>query len=238
MKQATPAFIHSEGPHWDVSKQKLIFVDISNETVNSFDPIDQTVHTVYIGKLGIFLFYNLGRRYIFILFTLGGPVTPVIPTRKDGWYIVGTGRDLVTFEWDGKSANRGALRVLANVDRDKPKNRFNDGKADASGRLWVGKYVSFLCCSLEKKIELTKFLFAIGTMGPEINMHVTEEQGSLYSFSYLNNFQPKRQLTDVSISNGLGWSNNDTIMFYVDSPLRRVDAFDFDLLRGELSKYL
>lgn len=68
-------------------------------------------------------------------------MSPVIPTRKDGWFVVGRGRDLVQFSWDGKYS-RGPLRILATVDKERPLNRFNDGKADASGRLWIGKKIS------------------------------------------------------------------------------------------------
>jgi sugar lactone lactonase YvrE len=42
-------------------------------------------------------------------------------------------------------------------------------------------------------------------------------------------------LTGVSLSNGLGWSPDNRFMYYVDTPTRRVDVFDFDVVSGELS---
>ena len=42
-------------------------------------------------------------------------------------------------------------------------------------------------------------------------------------------------LTGLTISNGLDWSPDATLCYFVDSPLRRVDVFDYDLATGTLS---
>ena len=39
----------------------------------------------------------------------------------------------------------------------------------------------------------------------------------------------------VTISNGIDWSPDGTLCYYVDSPLRRVDVFDYDVTTGDLS---
>lgn len=45
-----------------------------------------------------------------------------------------------------------------------------------------------------------------------------------------------RQLLDnVSISNGLDWSPGGDTMYYVDTPLERVDAFDYDVTAGVIT---
>lgn len=57
-------------------------------------------------------------------------------------------------------------------------------------------------------------------------VHPDSEPGCLYRFG------PDRHTVivdqDISISNGIGWSFDGTVMFYVDSSTRRVDQFEFD----------
>jgi sugar lactone lactonase YvrE len=42
-------------------------------------------------------------------------------------------------------------------------------------------------------------------------------------------------LTEVSISNGIDWSPDGRRMYYVDSPTRRIDVFDFDARSGAIA---
>jgi len=44
------------------------------------------------------------------------------------------------------------------------------------------------------------------------------------------------QLDDVTVSNGVGWSPDDRWMYYVDTPTRRIDKFEFDLETGTLGR--
>ena len=91
----------------------------------------------------------------------------------------------------------GALRRVVHPEAALPGNRFNDGKCDPAGRLWAGTM------AIDERPEC----------------------GALYRFDGAWNVT--RQVERISISNGLAWSPDGSVMYYVDSPTRRVDAFDF-----------
>lgn len=99
----------------------------------------------------------------------------------------------------------GGVTLVAEVEADLSNNRMNDGYVDARGRFWAG------------------------TMG----MGGQERQGALYCLDV--DGRVRQMLTSVSISNGLDWSPDNTIFYYVDLPLSRVDRFDFDLSSGSIS---
>ena len=100
---------------------------------------------------------------------------------------------------------RASLTPFADPEKDAPQNRFNDAKCDPAGRLWAG------------------------------TMALSEEPGlgSLYRVDA--SLRVTRMVENVSISNGLAWSPDGRTMFYIDSPTRRVDAFDFDPAKGTLA---
>lgn len=70
--------------------------------------------------------------------------------------------------------------------------------------------------------------FWAGTMAQD----ESPKAGGLY---VLDNGRARQVLTDVTVSNGIGWSPDDRLMYYVDSKTQRIDAFDFDLDAGALS---
>ncbi|MCQ4087141.1 SMP-30/gluconolactonase/LRE family protein [Saccharibacillus sp. JS10] len=83
-------------------------------------------------------------------------------------------------------------------------NRFNDGKCDAKGRFWAGT------------------MSLVGKDG----------QGSFYRMT--PDLSVQKIFGDVSTSNGLGWSPDQTVMYYIDTGTKNVQAFEFDLETGEL----
>jgi sugar lactone lactonase YvrE len=68
--------------------------------------------------------------------------------------------------------------------------------------------------------------FWIGTMA----LDETPGAGALYRYDG----RLQRVLDEVTLSNGIGWTRDDTRMYYIDSPVQRVDLFDFELASGSV----
>ncbi|THF84501.1 SMP-30/gluconolactonase/LRE family protein [Cohnella fermenti] len=82
--------------------------------------------------------------------------------------------------------------------------RFNDGKAGPDGRLWLGT----------------------------MDMRGEQPLGDLYRID--RDLSVSAALRGVTCSNGLDWSLDGREMYYIDSAVREVRAFDFNVSRGEL----
>jgi sugar lactone lactonase YvrE len=99
----------------------------------------------------------------------------------------------------------GTLDLVAPIELENPGNRMNDAKCDPAGRLWAGTMA---------------FDFAPGA-------------AALYRIAPDLSFV--KVLEGVTISNGLGWSPDGDVMYYVDSGKYSVDAFDYDGANGEIA---
>jgi sugar lactone lactonase YvrE len=98
----------------------------------------------------------------------------------------------------------GQLALLAHVEADVPGNRMNDGACDRAGR------------------------FFAGTMAED----ESPGAGTLYRLE--PDLEVTPVLSGVSISNGIGWSPDESLMYYVDSPTHSVDVFDYDPASGAI----
>jgi sugar lactone lactonase YvrE len=106
---------------------------------------------------------------------------------------------------------KGSVVPMFDPEADKPENRFNDGKCDCQGRLWAG--------TMSKKMDS-----GAGDSGPA---------GSLYCLS--PDWTVRKKIQQVTISNGLGWSPDNRVFYYIDSPTNTVAAYDFASETGEIS---
>lgn len=69
----------------------------------------------------------------------GKNVSVIIPVKgKRGQFVITMEKELVLVTWDGESDKPSKIEKLIEVDSG-TKNVFNDGKADPTGRLWIGK---------------------------------------------------------------------------------------------------
>jgi len=98
------------------------------------------------------------------------------------------------------------LTKLVDPERGMPGNRFNDGKCDGAGRFWAGT----------------------------MNMEENQPTGSLYCLEPDGTL--RAAVDGITTSNGLGWSLDGGTMYHIDSPTRRVTAYDYDLETGGMAR--
>ncbi|MCM4153674.1 SMP-30/gluconolactonase/LRE family protein [Arenibacter sp. N53] len=99
----------------------------------------------------------------------------------------------------------GKVDMIANPEVHLPKNRFNDGKCDPAGRFWAGT----------------------------MPISEDEDSGSLYLLGTDNKVEKKE--SKISISNGLAWSLDHKVLYYIDTPTLKVVGYDFDIKNGNIS---
>ena len=99
----------------------------------------------------------------------------------------------------------GATIELAQPEAGRPGIRMNDGACDPCGRFWAGSMAE----------------------------DETAGAGALYRLEH--DGRCAKMLDGLTISDGIGWSPDGTVMYLADSGTRRVDAFDFDRISGAIS---
>jgi sugar lactone lactonase YvrE len=97
------------------------------------------------------------------------------------------------------------LKPISDPEKHLPNSRFNDGKCDAGGRFWAGTMDN-------------QFKAGAG------NLYVMEPDYTVRTAD-----------TNVTISNGLAWSPDNKVMYYIDSPTQQVVAYDYDLAAGTIN---
>lgn len=101
--------------------------------------------------------------------------------------------------------DNGDIKMVNDTEAAISGNRFNDGKCDPKGRFWAGS------------MSLT------GKRG----------MGNLYSLG--QNGKASLEISGVSVSNGMAWSLDHKIFYYIDTPTGQVVAYDYDNISGSIS---
>ena len=72
-------------------------------------------------------------------------------------------------------------------------------------------------------------------MGEEKPIGVVKlNRGSLFKVSQTCTLD--KVLSPVSISNGITWNHDNTVMYYIDSPTGKIDIIDYNHCSGKISK--
>lgn len=166
-----------EGAFWNHQEQRLYWVDIEGKKVHLFDPSKNTNTT----------------------FDTPSRVGTIVPKNKeeavialeDGIYMINT--------------SNGEITLLSDVESDMMFNRFNDGKCDPNGNLWIGS-------------------MHLDQSAPKASLYKVDEKGLA-----------KKMLDSVTISNGIVWTKDRRTMYYIDTPTGHIRAFDFDAYHSTIS---
>jgi sugar lactone lactonase YvrE len=164
-----------EGAIWYPHEKALYWIDIVANELHIFDPATEKD-----------LKYELPNK--------PGTVIPL----KNGNSLIAMDNGI--FEWNKKD---NSFTFFAENPEKEIGSRYNDGKCDPSGRLWVGTYAEDVKQCALYRIEADKSI--------------------------------TKMVSDVTTSNGIAWSLDKTKMYYIDTPTRMVQQFDYDDKTGEIS---
>ncbi|MEM7084962.1 MAG: SMP-30/gluconolactonase/LRE family protein [Bacteroidota bacterium] len=166
-----------EGAYWNHQTQELYWVDILGKELHIYNPATKEDRSLPTpSRIGTVVPQTDSTAVIAL---------------DDGVYIMNT--------------NSGEINVLSEVEKEMTTNRFNDGKCDPNGNLWVG------------------------------SMHLKESEplGSVYKISSTG--ETTKMIDSVTISNGIVWTRDAKTMYYIDTPSAEIKAFDYDKSSATIS---
>ena len=166
-----------EGALWHPHTQQLYWVDIEGRQLHLYSPVSEALRSIDV------------RERI-------GTVVPY----ADDKVLVALQNGIHELDLASET-----LTLIANPLEGQDDMRFNDGKCDPAGRLWVGS----------------------------MHLSVHPEVAALYCLDTDRTL--RRVLDKVSISNGIIWSIDHQTMYYIDTPTGMVRAFDYDVATGNVS---
>jgi len=159
-----------EGAYWNHQTQEFYWVDILGKELHIYNPATKEDRSLPTPS-------HIGT-------VVPQSDSTAVVALDDGVYIMNT--------------NTGEITVLSEVEKEMTVNRFNDGKCDPNGNLWVGSM------HLEQSAPL----------------------GSVYRIT--NTGETTKMIDSVTISNGIVWTKDARTMYYIDTPSAEIKAFDYD----------
>ena len=162
---------------WDEETQLLYWVDINNKQLHRFNPdTGQDDFLTFEQEIGCFALRKQGG------FVLG---------MRHGFYLL-----------DGWNTD---LQFMTDPEAHLEKNRFNDGRVDASGRLWAG------------------------------SVYPPKDYNGANIYSLNPDGVVTHQVGDLLTANGIAFSPDSRTLYYADTPSHAIMAADFDLAAGTIS---
>jgi sugar lactone lactonase YvrE len=175
-----------ESPFWHPHDQCLYWIDIDGKRVRRLDPASGAAQQWPLpsepGACAPVL-------------RDGKPCAELMLALRSGFYLLNT--------------QSGALTKVLDAPYDTAKFRFNDGKCDAAGRLWVGAMYE-----------------------PR-----DQELGALWCLAHRHGaFTLEQRAVGNVTTNGLAFSTDNRLLFWAHTRAHRIDCFDFDLASGSIAK--
>ena len=167
-----------ECPIWDPRTAKLWWIDILAPCLQSYDPASGAHHRYPVAARAVGSF----------------------AIRSRGGFALACNDGLHAFDPES-----GKSEPLVDPEPGLPDNRLNDGRADRSGRFWVGS----------------------------MPMHNSEPTGALYRID--PDLKITRALGDIVIPNSIAFSPDDRTLYFADSRQQMIWAFDLDIDSGDIA---
>ena len=162
---------------WCPVTRQVWWLDIQRPSLQSYDPLTKE-HRVH---------------------PLPGRYCGCAALRKSGGLVLALDGGLHGFD-----PATGKLSFLCQPESNEPGNRYNDGRCDRRGRLWIGTMDVNICCA----------------------------SGSFYRVSA--DRTALRLFDGITVPNSTAFSPDDRTLYFADTPRHAIWAFDFNLHAGTI----
>jgi len=160
-----------EGSFWNYKTSELYWIDIEGKELHIYKPENQKDRA----------------------FSLPSRIGTVVPTTKKDEALVALEDGIYRI-----NTKTGEISLFSDVEAKLTINRFNDGKCDPKGNLWVG------------------------------SMNLRQDMASAYLYKIGPDGKATAMLDSITISNGIVWTKDHKTMYYTDTPTGKIMAYDFD----------
>lgn len=193
--------ILGEGPVWDDITDCLYWIDISGNKIFRLDVFRNQLSWIEVNAYPSTIILTNNHTMI---------VTAIDIIAELPLFVFDESHATKVDMYDSKIYHH-SHRFLGKSQKDQMTRRFNDGKSDASGRLWLG------------------------TMA--IEQEIGANQGGLYCLDFKQaNPELKLRIAETTISNGLCWDNKLGYFYFIDTLTYQVVRYKWNETQGEISE--